>query len=95
MAVKNCCGSEAAIQKDVLPAIQKSSIIYEYKCHCGSRYVGRTSQRLQDHIKQHVPKWLQQYTVSQRVQSNRACKQKQPAPECVLAIEQHLLENVQ
>ena len=38
-------------RKDVLPAIQKSSVIYEYKCHCDSRYVGRTSQRLQDRIK--------------------------------------------
>ena len=43
--------------KDVLPAIQKSFVIYEYKCHCDSRYVGRTSQRLQDRIKQHVPQW--------------------------------------
>ena len=42
-------------RKDVLPAIQKSFVIYEYKCHCDSRYVGRTSQRLQDRIKQHVP----------------------------------------
>ena len=41
--------------KDVLSAIQKSFVIYEYKCHCDSRYVGRTSQRLQDRIKQHVP----------------------------------------
>ena len=41
--------------KDVLLTIQKSVVIYEYKCHCDSRYVGRTSQRLQDRIKQHVP----------------------------------------
>ena len=47
-------------RKDVLPAIQKSFVIYEYKCHCDSRYIGRTSQRLQDRIKQHVPKWLRQ-----------------------------------
>ena len=32
--------------------------IYEYKCHCYSRYVGRTFQRLRDRIKQHVPQWL-------------------------------------
>ena len=30
--------------KDVLPTIQKSFVIYEYKCDCDSRYVGRTSQ---------------------------------------------------
>ena len=27
-------------RKDVLPAIQKSFVIYEYKCHCDSLYVG-------------------------------------------------------
>ena len=37
--------------KDVLPTIQKS---VKYKCHCESRYVRQTSQRLQDRIKQHV-----------------------------------------
>ena len=84
-----------ASRKDVLPAIQKSSVIYEYKCHCDSRYVGRTAQRLQDRIKQHVPKWLRQHTASQRVQPNRACKRKQPTPECDSAIGQHLLENNQ
>ena len=84
-----------ANRKDVLPAIQKSSVIYEYKCHCDSRYVGRTAQRLQDRIKQHVAKWLRQHTASQRMQTNRACKRKQPAPECDSAIGQHLLENDQ
>ena len=47
-------------RKDVLFTTQKSPVIYEYKCHCDSRYVGRTSQRLQDSIKQHVPQWLRQ-----------------------------------
>ena len=37
-----------------VPALLKSSAIYEYKCHCDSRYIGRTSQRLEDPIKQHV-----------------------------------------
>ena len=41
--------------KDVLSTTQKSSVIYECKCHCDSRYMGRTSQRLQDRTKQHVP----------------------------------------
>ena len=46
--------------KNILSTTLKNSVIYEYSCHCDSRYVGRTSQRLQDRIKQHVPKWLQQ-----------------------------------
>ena len=77
IAVENCFRSVAlrtvfvsrqtlpASRKDVLPAIQKSSVIYEYKCHCDSRYEGRTAQRLQDRIKQHVSKWLRQHTASQ------------------------------
>ena len=43
-------------QFHALPALQKSNVIYQFSCHCNSRYVGRTSQMLQDRIKQHVPK---------------------------------------
>ena len=53
------------IEKDVLPASQQSNIVYEFSCHCDSRYVGRTSQRLQDRIKQHVPKSVRTGQVSQ------------------------------
>ena len=42
--------------KDALPALQNSNVIYQFSCHCDSRDVGCTSQRLQDRIKQHVPK---------------------------------------
>ena len=43
-------------QKDALSAFQLSSIVYQYLCHCGSRFVGRTIQVLSDRIKQLVPK---------------------------------------
>ena len=80
--------------KDVLPAIQKSFVIYEYKCHYDSRYVGRTSQRLQDRIKQHVPQWLrQQLTRPRRSQPHRSCKRTDTKPDCDSAIGQHLLDN--
>ena len=42
-------------KKNVLPALHQSNIVYQFLCHCDSRYVGRTSQRLQQRIKQHVP----------------------------------------
>ena len=78
-------------------------------CHCDSRYVGRTTQRLQEHIKQHVPKAIRQKTTltqeqgtqrSQptRNQPNRKCKAKsktQFEPESDSAIGQHLLESNQ
>ena len=69
-AVESCYGSVSirliftskrmlpVARKDVLPTTQKSSDLYEYKCHCNGRYVGQTSQRLQDRIKQHVPQQL-------------------------------------
>ena len=82
--------------KDGLPTTQKSSVIYEYKCHCDSRHVGRTSQRLQDRIKQHVPQWLrQQFTRLRRSQPRRSCKRNDTKPDCDSDIGQHLLENDQ
>ena len=67
-AVKRCCFAVeprivyitmqllSAAQKDVLPALHQSNIVYQFLCYCDSRYVGHTSQRLQQRIKQHVPK---------------------------------------
>ena len=83
-------------RKDVLPTHQKSLVTYEYKCHCDSRYVGRTTQRLQDRIKQHVPQWLrQQLTRPRRSQSHRSCERNYTKPDCDSATGQHLLENDQ
>ena len=39
-----------AAKKGVLPAFHQSNIVYQFLCHCNSRYVGRTSQRLQQRI---------------------------------------------
>ena len=78
-------------------------------CHCDSRYVGLTTQRLQERIKQHVPKTIRQKTTvtpkqgthrSQptRTQPNRKCTAKsktQFEPESNSAIGQHLLESNQ
>jgi len=54
-----------ANKKDVLPAFQQSNVIYQFSCHCNSWYVGRTFQRLQDRVKQHVPKSIRNATCSQ------------------------------
>ena len=83
-------------RKDVLPTSQKISVIYKYKCNCDSRYVGRTSQRLQDRIKQHVPQWLiQQLTRPGRSQPHRSCRRNDTTPDYDSAIGQRLLENDQ
>ena len=110
-AVQNCYGAVSprlifssqcmlpAAKKDVLPANQRSMVIYEYVCHCDSRYVGRTTQKLQERIKQHVPKAIRQKTSQPtRTQPNRKCKAKsktQFEPESDSAIGQHLLESNQ
>ena len=108
IAVESCYGSVSTrlvftskrmlpvARKDVLPTIQKSFVIYEYNCHCDSRYVGRTSQRLQNHIKQHVPQWLRlQLTHPCRSQPHRSCKRTDTKPVCDSAIGQDLLDNDQ
>ena len=95
-----CC------QKGLLLGNLRSMVIYEYVCHCDSRYIGCTTQRLQECIKQHVPKTIRQKTTltqeqgthrSQptRTQPNIKCKAKsktQFEPESDSAIGQDLLE---
>ena len=63
-----------AIHKDVLPASQLSMVVYQYVCCCECRYVGRTSQRLQDRICQHVPKTIHNKTNQERIQPTRKSK---------------------
>ena len=87
-----------APQKDVLPASHKSNVIYQFSCHCDSRYVGRTSQRLQDRIKQHVPKSIRSGISSQkRILPSRDCKSSSPpltqSPASDSSIGTHLLQN--
>ena len=55
-----------ATNKNVLPALQKSNVIYQLSCHCDNWYVGSTFQRLQDRIKQHVPKSIRFCSSSQK-----------------------------
>ena len=43
-------------KKDSVPTTQKSCVVYEFLCQCEARYVGRTTQRLADRTKQHVPR---------------------------------------
>ena len=48
IAVKPCIAYTTrqlllAAKEDVLPAFHQSNIVYQFLCHCDSRYVGRTS----------------------------------------------------
>ena len=64
-----------AIKKDVLPSHHHSNVIYHFVCHCDSRYVGCTSQHLEERIKQHVPRPIANPPASPNRQSlSRSCK---------------------
>ena len=73
-----------AAQKDVLPILSNSDVIYQYTCHCDSRYVGRTSQRLQARVTQHIPKYITNLSASLegRKPSSSIAKHLVDHPEC-------------
>ena len=52
------------ISKDVTPVQQKHNVIYHFKCHCDSDYVGRTSQRFHIRRDQHVTKSLRNWLLN-------------------------------
>ena len=62
-------------KKDSVPTTQKSCVVYEFSCRCDARYVGRTTQRLADRIKQHVPTSIRAKSTITREQPPRMCKQ--------------------
>ena len=70
--------------KDVLPSMNRSNLVYLFSCCCESKYVGRTSQRLQSRIKQHIPK-----NILKVLGTNKKPKSKPSS-----AIAQHLLKNI-
>ena len=74
----------SGIYKDVSPIQEKSNIIYKFSCHCGSGYVGKTSQRFHLRINQHVPKIIRSW-----INGTSA----QPKKNYFSAIGQHLLDN--
>ena len=44
--------------KDKLPTLNYSNVIYKYVCSCMEAYVGRTGNNLFNRVNQHVPKNL-------------------------------------
>ena len=78
--------------KESLAASSSSCVIYEFKCKCGSRYVGRTNQRLGDKIKQHVPSVIRNKTEPSCQEPERLCYSSQFI-SCDSAVGKHLLSN--
>ena len=53
------------IAKDVSPITDNNNVIYKYKCHCDSEYIGRTSKRFHvrrdQHVTKSIRKWMQDF----------------------------------
>ena len=77
--------------KDPITKFNKSMVVYHFKCHCGDDYVGQTSRRLGERVKEHVPLCVKEfianptYDFKDNIQLLRASKKT--------AISKHLLEN--
>ena len=52
----------------------KCCVVYEFSYRCEARYVGLTTQRLADRIKQHVPSSIRTNNTIIREQPTRMCK---------------------
>ena len=86
----------SATKKDVLPSHHQNNVIYQFVCHCDSRYVGRTSQSLEERIKQHIPKSITNPPTPHIRQSlPRLRKDTSRRQFHESAIGQHLLDNAQ
>ena len=85
-----------ATKKDVLPSHHQNNVIYQFVCHCDSRYAGRTSQRLEERFKQHIPKSITNPpTPHIRQGLPRPGKDTSRRQFHESAIGQHLLDNAQ
>ena len=84
-----------ATKKDMLPSHYHSNVIYQCVCHCDSRYVGCTSQSLEERIKQHVSRSIASPpALHNRQRLSRSCKANIcPQQFHESAIGQHLLDN--
>ena len=80
-------------KKDSVPTTQKSCVVYEFLCRFEARYVGRTTQRLADRIKQHVPTSIKKKSSTVRKRPPRICKNISSKINCESAIGQHLITN--
>ena len=73
-------------KKDSVPTTQKSCVVCEFSCRCEARYVGRTTQRLADRIKQHVPTSIRKKSNTVREQPPLLCENNNSKINCESAI---------
>ena len=84
------------ISKDVLPMTSLSSVIYQYQCCCEQQYIGKTTQRLTERIKQHVPnKLLKSKSNSKEKSDSAITKHVKSNTTCLPATQEELLTRFQ
>ena len=76
-----------------IKSIKPLHLVSEFSCRCEARYVGRTTQRLADRIKQHVPTSIRKKSNTVREQPPRLYENNNSKINCESAIGQHLLTN--
>ena len=79
--------------RNSVPTTQKSCVVYEFSCRCEAPYVGRTTQRLADRIKQHVPTSIRMKNTIIRELPLRMCKNSNSKMKNDSVIGQHLIKN--
>ena len=75
--------------KDCVPTTQKCCV-HEFSCRCEARYVGRTTQRVADRIKQRIPASIRKKINTAREQPPRIYKKNNSKINCESAIRQHI-----
>ena len=80
-------------KKDCVPTTQKSCVVYEFSYRYEARYVGRTTQRLANRIKQHVLTSTRKKSNTVREQPPLICKKSNSKINFEPAIGQHLIAN--
>ena len=78
-------------QKDHIPDMNKSKVVYRFKCYCENSYVGQTSRRLIERVKEHVPKCVKEHIRNPATNYKDTVKLKRAAKKSAIA--EHLLTN--
>ena len=82
-------------KKESVPTTQKNCVGYEFSYRCEARYVGRTTQRLADRIKQHVPTSIRTENTTTKEQPLRMCKNSISKMKSDSAIGKYLFTNIE
>ena len=82
----------ASAKEYSVPTTQESCVVYEFLCRCGTRYVGRTTQRPSDRLK-HVSASI--WTKITTIREPRMCKNSNSKMKSDSAIGQHLIKNLE